>query len=126
MKRLRVLVANRPRLMRELVLATIADQSDIEVVGEVAEESHLTQTVEEVRPDAVIITLESPETHSALCGFLLGRHPQMRILSLDPERNEGIYYWAAVDIHSKKLESSEANLLEALRNRPPLVGGFVI
>jgi hypothetical protein len=50
----------------------------------------------------------------------------MRILSLDPERNEGIYYWAAVDIHSKKLESSEANLLEALRNRPPLVGGFVI
>jgi hypothetical protein len=30
-----VLVANHPRLMRELVMATIADQPDIEVVGEV-------------------------------------------------------------------------------------------
>jgi hypothetical protein len=29
---IKVLVANRPRLMRELVLATISDQPDIEVV----------------------------------------------------------------------------------------------
>jgi len=30
---IRVLVGNRPRLMRELLMATIADQSDIEIVG---------------------------------------------------------------------------------------------
>ena len=40
-KRVRVLVANHPRLMRELVMATIADQPDIEVVGEVQNESDL-------------------------------------------------------------------------------------
>ena len=39
MRKIRVLVANRPRLMRELVLATIADQPDIEVVGETQNES---------------------------------------------------------------------------------------
>jgi chemotaxis response regulator CheB len=31
--KIRVLVANRPRLMRELVLAMIADQPDIEEIG---------------------------------------------------------------------------------------------
>jgi chemotaxis response regulator CheB len=122
LKRVRVLVANRPRLMRELVLATIADQPDIEVVGEVIDESHLAEIVEEVRPDAVILALDKPEQHAALCGFLLGRFPQMRILALAPERNQGIYYWAVVDIRAKKLESSEATLLNALRERPPLVG----
>ena len=38
-KPIRVLVANRPRLMRETILATFADQPDIEIVGEVADES---------------------------------------------------------------------------------------
>jgi chemotaxis response regulator CheB len=106
--------------MRELVLATIADQPDIEVVGEVAE------IIEELQPDALILALNNPETDSALCGFLLGRYPQMRILSLAPERNEGIYFWAVVDIHFKRLESSEANVLDALRTRPPFVGSLVI
>jgi hypothetical protein len=126
MKRLRVLVANRPRLMRELVLATIADQPDIEVVGEVSEESGLAEIIEELQPDALILELNNSETDSALCGFLLGRYPQMRILSLAPERNEGIYFWAVVDIHFRRLESSEANVLDALRTRPPLVGSLVI
>jgi DNA-binding NarL/FixJ family response regulator len=54
-KRVRVLVANHPRLMRELVMATIADQPDIEVVGEVQNESDLTDIVEQVQPDVLII-----------------------------------------------------------------------
>ena len=36
-KAIRVLVANHPRLMRESVLTTFADQPDIEIVGEVAD-----------------------------------------------------------------------------------------
>src|SRR5437764_7280868 len=40
-KSIRVLVANRPRLMRETILSTFADQPDIEIVGEVAEESEI-------------------------------------------------------------------------------------
>jgi DNA-binding NarL/FixJ family response regulator len=54
-KRVRVLVANHPRLMRELVMATIADQPDIEVVGEVRNENDLADIVEQVQPDVLII-----------------------------------------------------------------------
>ncbi len=122
MKRVRVLVANRPRLMRELVMATIADQPDIEVVGEVRNEADLTEVVEQVQPDVLIIALDGHEQGLGQCGFLLGRHPQMRIVALAPEQNRGVFYWAIVDIRTKPLESSEAGILNALRERPTLVG----
>lgn len=57
-KRVRVLVANHPRLMRELVMATIADQPDIEVVGEVQNETDLADIVEQVLPDVLIIAMD--------------------------------------------------------------------
>ena len=122
MKRVRVLVANRPRLMRELVMATIADQPDIEVVGEVVNEDELSEIVEEVQPDVLILALDEPEKRNVQCGFLLGRYPQMRILALEPEQNRGIFYWAIVDVRTKALESSEAGILSALRERPAMVG----
>lgn len=122
MKRVRVLVANRPRLMRELVLATIADQPDIEIVGEVRNEANLVEVVEQVQPDVLIIAMDEREQRLGQCGFLLGRYPQMRILALEPEQNRGLFYWAFVDIRTKPLESSEAGILNALRERPTLVG----
>jgi AmiR/NasT family two-component response regulator len=123
-KRIRVLVANRPRLMRELVLATIADQPDIEVVGEVRNESELIEAIEESQPDVLILALEEAEKRVAQCGFLLGRHPQMRILALAPEENRGVFYWAIIDVRTRPLESSESGILNALREPPSLVGAL--
>jgi len=121
-KRVRVLVANRPRLMRELVLAVIADQPDIEVIGEVHDESELAAAVEESQPDVLILALEDANKRIVQCGFLLGRYPQMKIVALAPEQNRGLFYWAVVDVRTKPLESSEAGILSALRERPSLVG----
>jgi len=114
--KIRVLVANRPRLMREAVLATIADQSDIEVVGETQNDSEITELVERTQPDFLIIGLESPEARPGLCGFLLGRYPKMKILAVAPERASSLLYWAFVDIRSKRIETSEQGLLSSLRN----------
>jgi len=108
--------------MRELLMATISDQPDIEVVGEVADGDDLTEMVEQVQPDVLILAMEKPEMRPGQCGFLLGRYPQMRILALAPEQNVGTFYWAIVDIRTKPLESSEAGILNAVRERPVLVG----
>jgi len=108
--------------MRELVLATVTDQPDIEVVGEVRDEDELTDIVEQVLPDVLILALDSAQRVLAQIGFLLGRHPRMRILALAPEENRGAYYWAIVDIRTKPLESSEASILNAVRERPAVVG----
>jgi len=124
MKRVRVLVANRPRLMRELVMVTISDQPDIEIVGEVGDADNLTEVVEQVQPDVLILALDEPEKCLGQCGFLLGRYPQMRILALAPEQNVGIFYWAIIDIRTRQMESSEAGILSALRGQSPALVGL--
>ena len=122
MQKVKVLVANRPRLMQDLVLATIGDQPDIEIVGETENDGEITELVERTRPDYLILALEEPETRPGLRGFLLGRYPHMKILAVAPERNSGIFYWAFVDIRSQRVESSEQGILSVLRNRTELVG----
>ena len=67
MNPIRVLVANRPRLIRELVMATISDQPDIEIVGEIQQEADLEHAVEETRPDFLIVALERS---NSLSGYL--------------------------------------------------------
>ncbi len=108
--------------MREMVMTTIADQPDIEIVGEVTNESDLNDIVEQTQPDVLILTLEEPEEPLGRSGFLLGRYPRMRIVALAPEKNRGIYYWAMVEIRNKPVESSEAGVLSAIRERPAVVG----
>jgi chemotaxis response regulator CheB len=120
----RVVVANRPRLMRDLVLATIGDQPDIEVVGETRNDEEITELVERLRPDCLILALEEPEVRPGLCGFLLGRHPEMRILALAPETNRGFFYRAFVNIRTESMETSEKGILDALRGKSELVVGL--
>ena len=122
MNRIRVLIANQPRLMRELISATIADQPDIELVGEVGEQEDLAEAVAETRPDVLIVPMDDGNNYRAQCGFLLGRYPEMKILALAPEQNRALFYWAIVDIRSKSLESSESGILDAMRQRSQVVG----
>ncbi len=122
MKRVRVLVANQPRLMRELVVSTLADQSDIELVGEVEHPEQIVRTVEQVRPDVLILAMDKEAKFEPLCGFLLAQFPGMRILTLAPEQNRACLHWASVDIRSTPFESSEAGILGAMRQSSPLGG----
>jgi len=122
MKRIRVLIANQPRLMRELISTTIADQPDIELVGEVGREEDLTDAVAQTRPDVLIVAMDDQGRYRSQCGFLLGRYPEMKVLALAPEQNRALFYWAIVDIRSRPLESSEAGILDAMRQRAPVVG----
>ena len=116
MRKIRVLVANRPRLMRELVLARIADQPDIEVVGETQNESEIAELVDTTRPDFLIIALDQTAGRPELCGFLLGRYPGMKVLAVAPQENSSILYSAFVDIRAKQVENSEQGLLKSLRH----------
>jgi DNA-binding NarL/FixJ family response regulator len=122
MRKIRVLVANRTRMMRDLVVETLSDQADIEIIGETATEIGLTELVDNTRPDAVIIALDDQKARLDLCGFLLGRYPEMRILAVSAELGNSICYSAFVDIRSKSVQTSEDGLLKALRNVTGPVG----
>jgi chemotaxis response regulator CheB len=116
-KTIRVLVANRPRLMRELVLATFADQPDIDIVGEVIHESEIPAMVEQSKPDVLVIALDDPSERPALCYTLLPHHPELRIIAVASNQNYSVYYWASISIHSTDIEASEEGILNTIRTR---------
>jgi chemotaxis response regulator CheB len=107
--------------MRELVLATIADQPDIEIVGEAVSDHEVTELVERTRPDVLIVSREEPDDRPGLCGFLLGRYPGMRILAVSSGQQNSTYFWAFVDIRSCSIQTSEEGILNAVRSRSELV-----
>ncbi len=116
-KVIRVLVANRPRLMREVILATFADQPDIEIVGEVGEESEISENIKRTLPNYVVIALDHPGRRPAICDVLLREHPEVRVIAVAPEKNFVVYYWASLNIHSNDIEASEEGILSVMRNR---------
>jgi DNA-binding NarL/FixJ family response regulator len=114
---IRVVVANRPRLMRELVIEAITEQPDIEILAEIQNEPDISRVVDETHPDFLIIALDESNERPAICDTLLRRFPEMKILALAPERNSCIFFWASFDIHSSPVEASEAGILTTLRGK---------
>ena len=115
MKSIRVLVANRPRLMRELVMATISDQPDIEIVGEVQEESGIKSAVDQTQPDFLIVALDRQDRLPVFCQSILQSHPQVKIIAIAPDRNTSVFYWASLRVQSNEIETSVAGVFNALR-----------
>lgn len=117
MNPIRVLVANQPRLMRELVTATISDQPDIEVVGEIQQEIELENAVEQMRPDVLIVALDRSERLPEVCESILRNHPQLRVIAIASDRNSTIFYRVSFHIESNQIEASEAGVLGAIRGK---------
>ena len=112
----RVLVANRPKLMREVILATLADQPGIEIVGEVTDEAEILGRVQATLPDLLVVGLEENEQRPAICDRVLREHPELRIIAVASRKNRTLYFWASFDIHCADIESSAAGILDAVHD----------
>jgi chemotaxis response regulator CheB len=121
-KQIRVLVANRPKLMREVIIATFVDQPDIQIVGEVTEDSEIVGRVEETKPDFLFIGLDDPEKRPAVCDTVLRLCPELSIIAVAPHTNRSVRYWASFNIHSSVLEASEEAILAAMRKKAAFAG----
>ena len=110
----RILVANSPKLMRDVVLAALADQPGIEIVGEVSDEAEIAQQVQTTLPDLLVIALEQSERRPAICDRILREHPELRIIAVASREDRTLYFWASFDIHCADIESSTAGILEAV------------
>jgi chemotaxis response regulator CheB len=114
-RQIRVLVAIRPRLMRELILNTFSEQPDIEIVGEIADDENLQAAVDNTHPDFLVLSQEDTKRRPSICDLVLHRHPELRIIAVAPDKNYSVHYWASLDIHSDDIEASEEGILEVLR-----------
>ena len=114
-KVIRVLVANRPKLMRETLLATLSEQPWIEVIGEVSNDAQIPGRVNESLPDLLVITVDEPGKRPSLCDSLLRQHPDLQIIAVAPHQNYTVCYRASLDIRSDDIEASEEGFLNAVR-----------
>ena len=119
----RVLVANRPRLLRELVLSTLSDQAGISIVGEAENEKDIPSLVAETKPDFLLIASDESSRRPPLCNQLLKEFPALRIIAVAPNTNVGVLYWASLEIHSTTMEASEEALLGVMRGKTTRIGG---
>src|SRR5215472_15880221 len=113
-KSTRVLVANSPKLMRDVVLAALADQPGIQIVGEVADESEIAEQVQATLPDLLVIALGRNEGRPPICDRILREHPELRIIAVASREDRTRYFWASFDIHCTDIESSAAGILGAV------------
>ena len=119
-KAIRVLVANRPRMIRELILATFADQPDIEIVGEAGSDEEILKCVESTVPDLVVVAMEEPGKRPAVCDAVLRGHPEIKIIGVADRQNYSVFYWATFEIHSSDIDASEEGILGAVRGQVDL------
>lgn len=122
-KTIRILVANRPKLMRELIVSTLADEPGVEIVGEVSDDAEIPDRVHQTRPDLLVIALDEPGMRPRICDTVLRDHPEVRIIAVAADQNRSTGYWASFDIHSDDIEPSEAGILNAVRSMAAGVGG---
>jgi chemotaxis response regulator CheB len=121
--RIRVLVAYRSRLMRELILTTLADQPDIEIVGQVADEANILESVAATHPDFILIAQDRMGKRPDICDTMLRLHPEIRIIAVAANGNYSVHYWVSLDIHSHDVEASEEGILGVLRSKANSIGG---
>jgi chemotaxis response regulator CheB len=121
-KRIKVLVAIRPRLMRELIVNTFADQPDIDIVGEVVEEATVPEAVNRLSPDFLVLSQDDMAERPSVCDVVLRQHPELRIIAVAPDRNYSVHYWVSFDIHSHDVEASEEGILGVLRKKSDSLG----
>jgi chemotaxis response regulator CheB len=121
MHRIRVLVANRPRLMRELVMATIVDEPNVEIVGEIQDGGEIEPIVDQKYPDVLVVALEEGDRLPLECYTMFQKHPKLRIIAIAPDRESSLYCWASLNIHSTHIEVSESGIRAALCGRTQFV-----
>lgn len=124
MPKVRVLVANSPGLMRDLVLATLENQSDIEILQNDAPENlvpaELPECVERSHPDFLLITLDDKGGHGQrrVCENLLKQFPALKILVLARHSDRCVLYRINARVYSTAVAMSEEGILNVLRGQP--------
>lgn len=88
MNRIRVLLANHPLMIPEAVRQLVAEQEDMELVGDCRGPMKILQEVGRVKADVVILAQEGTE-EPGLCSQLLAVYPDLTIVGLTQDMTTG-------------------------------------
>ena len=115
-QKIRVLIANSTRVLRDLLYDAIRKQPGIEIVGDVSEESAILPVAERTNADCVIVPL-GEDGIAASCTQILSQRPNVRILAIGEGTNVLALYWRCSkgDVRCTYSTASRKNILQALQ-----------
>jgi DNA-binding NarL/FixJ family response regulator len=112
---MRVVVANQPRILKECLAVAIGTQNEVEVVVGAANATAILRSVQEFKPDCLILSLEARDVSPRICRTVLSRYPQTLILAIGP-KTLTVYWFEMVMRHVRK-ECSLETILDLLRTK---------
>jgi DNA-binding NarL/FixJ family response regulator len=114
MRKIKVLLASRPKMLSDVIRNMVERQPDMEVAGEVLDPIELLLAVRAMRVDVVIVTPLDSDGESRICRLMLAEHPQLKIVTMLAKDDMAFFYESGA---SKKRidEPSELSILGAIR-----------
>jgi len=95
---------------------TIREEPDIEVVGDVSEESAILPATERTNPDCLIVPLDEPGAAMPICSEILAKRPHVRIVAIGEGTDVVEIYWMSEegDVRRTYTAASREAILRAL------------
>lgn len=115
MSTVRVLLGNRPRMLRESLLNALGRYADVEVELAEPDPVELLAAVEETAADVVVITLPESGDDPGLASHLLHEYPGLLVIAISAA-DQSAYVYRQVITKDVLEPLSEANLLTAIRS----------
>lgn len=88
MNTIRVLLANHPMMIPDVIRQLVEEQEDMQLVGDCRGPMHILQETGRTKADAVILAHEAAK-ETSLCSQLLAVYPDLTILSVTPDLASG-------------------------------------
>lgn len=98
MRKVQVLLAVAPRMLRDLLRNRIEAEPDLEVVDEVLDPVDILLAVKQTAADVVLVTVPVSDATPPLCTHLLAEFPDLVVIGLWPEAQSAVTYRNTLDI----------------------------
>ena len=108
----RIILADVPRFLREMLKRAFEQSPGLRVVGEVADLSRLSAAIERTGAHWVVVSLPPDGKMPAMVEPLLAAHPSVRVLAVTNDGSQIKMHW--VEPHEQTLESLSLDELIAV------------
>lgn len=114
-EKIRVLIANPTRIWRDMLYDTIREEPDIEVVGDVSDESAIASATERTNPDCLIVPLDEPGA-IPIFAEILAKRRHLRIVAIAEGADVVAIYWRTEEgnVRCTYTTASREAILQAL------------
>jgi DNA-binding NarL/FixJ family response regulator len=108
----RILLANVPRFLRQILKQSLEKDPGLEIVGEVLDSCDLPQAVEQTRAQWIIVPLSADGELAPPVEQLLTTHPTVRLLALTTDGSHIKAKW--IEPREKTLDGLSLDELRAI------------